>query len=291
MVEAGEIRDWGPKTGTEARKSFVRWLDDGFIGRYLSGGAVLDVGYKGYQNDAHPILPWAIGVDLDYPGYDGSRLPFADNSQDAVFNSHVLEHITDYRQAIADWFRVVRVGGHLIIIVPHQFLYERSAAPPSRWNGDHKRFYTAGSLLREVEEAVNPIRFRVRHLEDNDRDFDYSIPPEKHAGGCYEIILVLEKIAPVYYTEELFAPLPPIPTMPELMAMDDPKFVNACYRVFLRRPPDPEGYQSYIEDLRAGRDRMEICSTFATSAEARDRNIPVPDDIKAIMVENDAYPE
>lgn len=171
----------------------------------MSGDSILDIGYKGYLADIHPILPQAIGVDLDYPGYDGKVLPFADESQDAVFNSHTLEHIVDYRSVLRDWFRVLKVGGHLIIIVPHQFLYERRREPPSRWNADHKRFYTAGALLREIEEALEPTAYRVRLLEDNDADYDYQSPLDEHPSGSYEIICVLEKIAQPEWAAELFA--------------------------------------------------------------------------------------
>ncbi|MCW2387636.1 putative SAM-dependent methyltransferase [Sphingobium sp. B11D3B] len=202
MHSRKELLNWGLKTGTEVRQSYARWLHDGFFDRYLSGQHILDIGYRGYDESARAITPWAKGIDLDYPGYDGKNLPFPDKSQDTVFCSHVLEHIEDYRSAIIEWFRVLRFGGHLIIIVPHQFLYERKLSPPSIWNQDHKRFYTAGSLLKEIEEAINPALYRIRLTEDNDRNFDYSIPSTEHAGGCYEIIVVLQKILPPTYIFE-----------------------------------------------------------------------------------------
>lgn len=205
--------DWGKSVGEEARKNFSRWVETGFYEKYLSGDHVLDVGFAGYLDGVRPITPNAIGVGLDYPGYDGTVLPFADLSQDTVFASHCLEHIDDYRAVIADWFRVLKIGGHLIITVPHQYLYERNIDLPSRFNADHRRYYTAARLLTEVEEAVDPIQFRVRHLEDNDRGFDYAIPPVEHAVGCYEILLVVEKIAIPAYEAELNAP-PVICTAP-----------------------------------------------------------------------------
>ena len=116
--------NWEMNIGEEARKSFNRWVSDGFFSKFLSGSKILDIGYKGYLENVTPILPHATGIDLDFPGYDGVTLPFPDQSQDAVFVSHALEHIDDYRTVIADWFRVIRPGGHLILIVPHQFLYE-----------------------------------------------------------------------------------------------------------------------------------------------------------------------
>lgn len=277
-----DLAIWGQNVGTEARKSFNRWMEEGFLGSYLSGDSVLDIGYKGYGEDAHPILPWAIGIDLDYPGYDGSRLPFPDGSQDAIFNSHTLEHIPNYRDVIVDWFRVLKVGGYLITAVPHQFLYERSIALPSRWNLDHRRFYTAASLLREFEEALDPLSFRVRHLEDNDRDFDYSIPPECHAGGSYEIIFVIEKIQrPAYAVQLLAGEIPP--SIADIMASEDRKFIDGLYRLILRREPDMIGLNGYLELLSNGADRAGIVRVFAFSEEAQALGLATPTDVRNFL--------
>ncbi len=181
--------------GTEASKSIALKIQNGFVARYLSGANILDIGYRGYLHEAVPIVPQAIGIDLQYPGYDGKTLPFADNTQDAVYSSHCLEHIDDYVGALREWHRVLRIGGFMIVSVPHQFLYEKKFARPSRWNADHKRFYTPSSLMEEVEEALAPNSYRLRHLIDNDVGFTYNLPPEVHSGGCYEIEMVLEKIA------------------------------------------------------------------------------------------------
>ena len=201
-----EVPDgWEKRVGEELRKSLPRYLRDGFADRYLSGSKILDIGYKGYLDKVEPILPHAIGVDLDYPGYDGKRLPFPDASQDSVFTSHTLEHISEYRSAIADWFRVLRIGGFLIIVVPDQFLYERKRSLPSKWNRDHKRFYTCASLLAEVEESIDAFAYRVRLLEQNDRGFDYSIPPDQEATGCREIVLVIESIERPSYSDAVLS--------------------------------------------------------------------------------------
>jgi SAM-dependent methyltransferase len=181
--------------GTEASKSIEAKYRSGFVARYLSGANILDIGYRGYFHNAEPIVPEAIGIDLEYPGYDGNTLPFEDNSQDAVFSSHCLEHIADYKGALREWFRVLRIGGFMIVSVPHQYLYEKRNAMPSRWNLDHKRFYTPSSLMAEVESSLAPNTYRLRHLVDNDAAFTYTQPPDIHSGGCYEIEMVLEKIA------------------------------------------------------------------------------------------------
>ncbi|RYF19327.1 MAG: methyltransferase domain-containing protein, partial [Oxalobacteraceae bacterium] len=186
--------------GEEARKAHPERLRTGFIAAFLSGTAILDIGYRGYRDDVVPIVPNAIGIELDYEGYDGVTLPFPAGSQDAVFASHCLEHIEDYQNAIREWFRVLKVGGHLLIMVPHEFLYEKQTELPSRFNADHKRFYTPASLMAEIEASLMPNSYRLRHLVDNDFGYDYTIPPSQHSGGCYELELVIEKIeAPTWH--------------------------------------------------------------------------------------------
>ena len=193
-VGAVEIpRNWA--VGGEAGVHFLARLESGFLERYLGGEKILDVGFRGYGNGANAILPHAIGVDLDYPGYDGITLPFEDGSIDSLFSSHMLEHVTNCRAVIRDWHRVLKIGGFIVCMVPHQFLYEKKQAPPSRWNADHKRFFTPAALLAEFEAALVPNSYRIRHLVDNDRDYTYAIGPERHPGGGYEIELVIEKIA------------------------------------------------------------------------------------------------
>jgi len=183
-----------PVTG-EIAKTFIIKLVSGFFATYMTGPVILDVGYKGANSNAVPVFPHAIGIDLDYPGYDGLHLPFGDASVDAVFASHVLEHVQDAEAAVREWFRVVKPGGFIVCIVPHQYLYERRRSLPSKWSSEHLRFYTPGSLLCEIETSLLPNSYRIRRLVDNDLGFAYAFTtPDKHASGCYEIELVLERI-------------------------------------------------------------------------------------------------
>lgn len=157
-------------------------------------GKGLDIGYKGYQGNVQPILPGATGIDLDTPGYDGIKLPFEDESHDYVYSSHVLEHTPHPIPVLIEWFRVLKTGGYMVIVVPHQYLYEKKLKKPSNWNTDHKRFYLPWNLLMEIDIALEPNTWRLRLLEDGDEGFDYSIGPEKHSAGQYEITAVVQKI-------------------------------------------------------------------------------------------------
>jgi SAM-dependent methyltransferase len=182
------------KQGPETRKNYPLRDAEGFFKRFMSGSGI-DVGYGGGSRET--VLESAHGIDKGSPGYDGVHLPYESNTLDYVYNSHCLEHIPNdtLLSTLREWYRVLKVGGHLIICVPHQFLYEKKRTLPSRYNEDHKRFYTPASLMREIEEAYTPNSYRLRHLRDLDTDFDYSIPPEQHSQGAYEIECVIQKIS------------------------------------------------------------------------------------------------
>lgn len=174
----------------EPGKNHQRRLAAGMIEKYLSGNIVLDIG----AGKGPAVTPWATIIDLDTVGYDGFHIPFENESIDTIFSSHCLEHVLSPPDIIREWFNKIKVGGFLFISVPHQFLYEKKAMPPSNWNGDHKRFYTPAKLLTEIENALLPNTYRIRELRDVDDEFDYEVNVNQHSRGCYEIEVVVEKI-------------------------------------------------------------------------------------------------
>lgn len=182
--------------GYESRKAYRSRFENYFWDEYIVGPSVLDIACKG-GDDGLPIFDFARSIELSDPDYDGLHLPVPDGSQDTIHASHLLEHVAPPEEYIAEWFSKLRVGGTLLIFVPHTYLYERRlSVPPSQWSGEHLRSYTPSSLLAEIERALRPNTYRVRRLADNDVGYMYALPPEAHPIGCLEIELVLEKIQP-----------------------------------------------------------------------------------------------
>ena len=134
-----------------------------------------------------------IGAPRSADGKPAAAL--RDGSQGLVFAGYRLHELSDYRGALQGWFRALRIGGKLVIVVPHAFLAERQNYLPSRWNPDQKRLYTPRSLMDEVEEALAPNSYRVRYLGDDDRGYDYALRREQPPVGQHEVVLVLERIA------------------------------------------------------------------------------------------------
>jgi SAM-dependent methyltransferase len=180
--------------GREAAKGFRKREHSGFWRRY---GALplLDIGYRGDVAGAEPVLPGGMGIELG--DYDGLHLPYEDGAFATVHTSHVLEHVHDPIASMKEWFRVIKLGGHLITIVPHAYLYERRlTVPPSRWSPEHFRAFSPGLLLTLVEIALTPNTYRVMHVRDVDDGYRYDLPITQHPLGNFEIECVLQRITP-----------------------------------------------------------------------------------------------
>lgn len=73
------------------------------------------------------------------------KLPFADNSADAILLSEVIEHVPDDRQAFREMSRVLAPGGFLILTAP--FMYRMHEMP-----FDFRR-YTEIGLRQQLEDT------------------------------------------------------------------------------------------------------------------------------------------
>lgn len=124
-------------------------------------------GPQGHESDkiAHLIVPYTRGDVLDIGCGDRSPWPhfigvdsgkqwgrrvslirgqgedlskFGSDAWDAVFSSHFLEHVENYRAALREWWRVIKPGGHLVIYIPHREYYpnigQYGANPDHRWD-------------------------------------------------------------------------------------------------------------------------------------------------------------
>ena len=77
---------------------------------------------------------------------------------DFVFSSHCLEHMHKPREAILEWWQLVKPGGHLFFLVPDEDLYEQGVFP-SRFNPDHKATFTISK-----RESWSPVSINVLDL-------------------------------------------------------------------------------------------------------------------------------
>lgn len=143
--------------------------------RYLSG-RVLDIG----AGD-DPVCPHAEVFDRAQGDAEHILSYLTENSYDTVLSSHCLEHMRDPRKALSDWWRLVRPGGALVIVVPDAELYEQGHWP-SRWNGDHKTtwgLFAAPGAPPHRHGLVDLVRAlpgaRLVSAEVQDYGYDYSL--------------------------------------------------------------------------------------------------------------------
>jgi SAM-dependent methyltransferase len=65
-------------------------------------------------------LPGAVPIDLERGPGAGRRLEdIPDHSQDFVFSSHCLEHITRWEEALSAWIGKLKPQGRLFVYLPH----------------------------------------------------------------------------------------------------------------------------------------------------------------------------
>jgi SAM-dependent methyltransferase len=82
-------------------------------------------------------------TQADYYG-DACELPFHDSSIRFVASSHVLEHVANPLAALSEWFRVLRHGGIIYMVIPDR-----------RWTFDHLRPLTdPGHMLTDCRNRV-----------------------------------------------------------------------------------------------------------------------------------------
>ena len=181
------------------RYSFLRKLKY-FI--FFAFKKVLDIGYQGYGKKKSTIVPWAIGIDRNTPGYNGTNLPFTENSIDIIFACHSFEHNNNPKELLKEWFSKLKLNGKLYIIVPSLYWYERKMFPVSAFNDDHKYFYTPSSLLSLVENSLDNLNYKIEILQDNIRDINLETQEKfnmdkiyKSSKRLYEIEMVIKKIS------------------------------------------------------------------------------------------------
>ncbi len=98
--------------------------------------------------------------DIEYVSAKIEALPFADNEFDTVICTHVIEHVLDYRAAIAELRRIAK--RRLIIVVPREREYKYTFNP-------HFNFFPyTHSFLR----AMHPVP-TAYNCQDIQRDIYY----------------------------------------------------------------------------------------------------------------------
>jgi SAM-dependent methyltransferase len=123
-----------------------------FFNTYFSG-AVLDIGAG-----QDLVCPHAKGFDLIDGDANLLDEYFPPGSFDTVNSSHSLEHMHDPVDALTRWWKLVKLGGHLVIVVPDEDMYEQGIWP-SAFNADHKSTFRLNKV-----DSWSPVSYDIEKL-------------------------------------------------------------------------------------------------------------------------------
>jgi SAM-dependent methyltransferase len=180
--------------GGETLKSRGRRERQGFFERYCQGRGI-DIGCGD-----DPLTPEVDKWDM-VNGDATDMVGVEPDTYDFVYTSHLLEHLFYPVVAIQNWWKILKVGGHLIIVVPHKELYERKdCLVPPLHEDRHKMFFLPDradpphtlSLLDTVNLALgaDPREFVYMMTCDEGR---IAVDAVSHPQGEYQIELVIRK--------------------------------------------------------------------------------------------------
>lgn len=116
---------------SESSKSRYLWE------QYVTGNGV-EIGSGGMPMAEHAIqcelspetyAKYNAGQQQEFPAQwrsDNPSLPFKDGTMDFCTSSHLLEDFKDWLPPLTEWTRLVKVGGHIVILVPDKASWNRA---------------------------------------------------------------------------------------------------------------------------------------------------------------------
>lgn len=148
----------------ESSKSVMRRLHDSrFVTRYFVGqGIDIGAGPDSLGQYAEFFFAMSGCKAWDLPDGDAQLLAsIGDASLDFAHSSHCLEHLRDPVEALRNWLRVIKPGGHVIVTIPDEDMYEQGIFP-SVLNTDHKWTFTIHKDASWSPRSVNLLEMLAR---------------------------------------------------------------------------------------------------------------------------------
>lgn len=157
-------------------------------------GIVLDLGagptrlYEHWITVDNCLNTKLFGIDIK-PMLDADCNKLSESviaeSCDAIFSSHLLEHIDDYESALAQWWECIKPGGYLVLYLPHKDYYPNIGQLGA--NPDHKHDFVPDDII----DAMQGNDFNLVVNEDRNDGNEYSFLQVYHK-------LESPKLAPIY---------------------------------------------------------------------------------------------
>ena len=149
-------------------------------------GRVLDLGSGPWKTFPH-FISWDNYSEWDNYNWrpdiigDAQKLDIiGSKSLDAVFSSHLLEHIDKHISALKEWWRVIKIGGYLVLYLPHKDLYPNIGEKGA--NVNHKHDF----LPKDI----------ISILKENCTNWDLVESFVKNGENEYSFLQVFQKLPP-----------------------------------------------------------------------------------------------
>lgn len=178
-------------TKAVARRNFDRRFSTVyFVGDGIDIGCGQD-SIANYQ-EFYPLMkscrPW------DQPDGDGMLLDgVADESFDFVHSSHSLEHMNDPNIAMSNWIRVLKKGGHMVLLLPDEDMFEQGTWPSMYAGPDHITSWTIHKQSSWCPVSHNVTDFfgafselEILKIEKLDSTYLYSWPKMDQTRGIIQ---------------------------------------------------------------------------------------------------------
>jgi len=169
----------------ELSKSIIRrQRDPNFVTRYFRGCGIDIGGYPDPFSLYREFFPLVTDLKVwDLQDGDAEFVETLPNeSVDFVVSSHCLEHLRDPYVGIQNWFRILKPGGHLVVTIPEEDLYEQGIWPSNK-NLDHKWSFTIWKEQSWSPNSINVLFLLqslgnsadIRSIRVEDSGYRYSV--------------------------------------------------------------------------------------------------------------------
>jgi 2-polyprenyl-3-methyl-5-hydroxy-6-metoxy-1,4-benzoquinol methylase len=138
--------------------------------------------------------------------FDGVSLPFPDAAFDVLTSWHVIEHVADVEETLAEWFRVLRPGGVLALETPDAsspIVRLRGSRYRKFWAPEHTYTFTPSTLAAFIQKAGFTVEARPvvgRLAEMAPRMAGYAVAYQAYHG--------IRKLAGISKAFQIFARRP-----------------------------------------------------------------------------------
>lgn len=179
-------------TKAVARRNFDRrFATMYFVGDGIDVGCGQDTiaNYREFYPLMGNVRAW------DQPDGDGMLLEgVADESLNFVHSSHSLEHMQDPFVAMSNWVRVLKKGGHMILLLPDEDMFEQGRWPSPYAGKDHITAWTIHKKQSWCPASINITEFfsqfsdsmEILKIEKLDSTYLYNIPAMDQTRGIIQ---------------------------------------------------------------------------------------------------------